>query len=70
MQIDEVVPMPRRMASKERLLTAINHREPDFVLVSLRIHVWLKDNYGCSCWLHELRAAEKYVGPFTRLRAR
>ena len=52
--------MPRRMASKERLLTAINHSEPDFVPVSPRIHVWLKDNYGCSCWLHELRAAEDF----------
>jgi hypothetical protein len=48
------------MASKERLLTAINHSEPDFVPVSPRIHVWLKDNYGCSCWLHELRAAEEF----------
>jgi hypothetical protein len=52
--------MSRRMTSRERLLAAINHGEPDFVPVSPRIHVWLKDKYGCSCWLHELRAAEAF----------
>ena len=49
--------MPRRMTSKERLLAAIRHQEADLVPVSPRIHVWLKDNYGCACWLHALRAA-------------
>jgi hypothetical protein len=48
------------MTSKEQLLTAINHLEPDLVPVSPRIHVWLMDNYGCPCWLHQLRVAEEF----------
>jgi len=52
--------MPRRMTSRERLLTAIRHEEPDLVPVSPRIHIWLKDNRGCACWLHHLRAAQEF----------
>lgn len=52
--------MPKRMTSKERLLTTIKHEEPDLVPVSPRIYVWLKDNYGCSCWLHQLLIAEEF----------
>jgi hypothetical protein len=52
--------MPRYLTSKERLLTAIKHGEPDLVPVSPRIYIWLKDNYGCACWLHQLRIAEDF----------
>ncbi|MHB0874436.1 MAG: uroporphyrinogen decarboxylase family protein [Anaerolineae bacterium] len=52
--------MPASMTSRERLLAAIRHEEPDRVPVSPRLGAWLHDYYGCSCWLHELQAAREF----------
>ncbi len=50
----------RTMTSKQRLMAAIHHQEADLVPVSPRIHVWLKDNYGCNCWLHSLHLGAEF----------
>jgi uroporphyrinogen decarboxylase len=52
--------MTKHMTSKERLLTAIRHEEPDRVPVGPRVWAWLKDYYGSSSWLYELRAAREF----------
>ncbi len=52
--------MDAGMTSRERLLAAIRHQEPDRVPVSPRIGAFLTDYYGCSCWQHELRAAKEF----------
>lgn len=59
------------MNSEERLLRAVRHEPGDMVPVSPRIHHFLEGYYGCSCWLHQLKAAGEFdydptimVGPF------
>lgn len=39
------------------MLAAMCHGEPDYVPVSPRI--MLDDIYGCSCWMHQLRAGKE-----------
>ena len=46
------------MTPRERLLAAIYHEEPDYVPVSPRII--LNDIYGCSCWMHHLKAGREF----------
>ncbi len=48
------------MTSRERLLAAIRHQEPDRVPVSPRIGAFLNDYYGHSGWAYELKAAEEF----------
>lgn len=52
--------MPKRMTSRERLLAAIRHEEPDIVPVGPRVGVWLLEHYGSSNWLHEVRAGREF----------
>jgi hypothetical protein len=48
------------MKSKERLLTALNHEEPDFVPNTPRIWAWLLGNYGNEHYLSYVKAAERF----------
>lgn len=48
------------MTSRERLLAAIAHRQPDRVPVSPRVGAFLGDYYGHSGWMYELRAAAEF----------
>ena len=52
--------MTKRMTSRERLLAAIRHEEPDYVPVGPRVWVWLKEHYGSCSWLYEVRAAHEF----------
>jgi len=59
------------MTSRERLLATIQHKEPDVVPNSPRIHAFLRKYYGCCCWMHHLKAAKEFdfdpiiqIGPF------
>jgi uroporphyrinogen decarboxylase len=48
------------MTSRERLLTAIRHQEPDQVPVSPRISAWLLDYYGDASFETHLRCAQEF----------
>ena len=48
------------LTSKQRLLRAIRHEEPDFVPVSPRTWTFLLDYYGHNGWLYELRGAAEF----------
>ncbi len=48
------------MTSRERLLAAIRHQEPDRVPISPRIGAFLVDYYGHSGWMYELKAAREF----------
>ncbi|MHB0874437.1 MAG: uroporphyrinogen decarboxylase family protein [Anaerolineae bacterium] len=48
------------MTSKQRLLTAVAHKEPDRVPVAPRIGAFLQDYYGHAGWEYHLRAAEEF----------
>jgi len=50
--------MMGKMKPRERLLAAMRHEETDYVPVSPRI--MLDDIYGCSCWMHQLRAGKEF----------
>ena len=52
--------MSAEMTSRERLLAAIRHEEPDRVPVSPRIGAFLVVYYGSSSWMHHLKAAEEF----------
>jgi hypothetical protein len=41
-------------------LTAIRHKEPDYVPVSPRVWAWIKEYYGSSRWPWVLRAAAEF----------
>lgn len=53
--------MAKRMTSKERLLAAIRHEEPDYVPVGPRTWVWLLERYGSASWMYELKAAQEFA---------
>jgi hypothetical protein len=48
------------MTSKQRLLTAAAHREPDRVPVAPRIGAFLQEYYGHGGWTYDLRAAAEF----------
>lgn len=48
------------MTSRERLLAAIRHEEPDRVPVSPRIAAWLLEHYGDASFETHLRCAEEF----------
>jgi len=48
------------MTSRERLLAAIRHQEPDRVPVSPRIGAFLNEYYGHAGWMYELKAAQEF----------
>ena len=48
------------LSSKERILAAIRHEEPDRVPISPRIGFFLQEYYGCDCWEHMLKASEEF----------
>ncbi len=52
--------MTATMTSKERLLAAIRHQEPDRVPVSPRIWAFLTEYYGASSWEYILRGAQEF----------
>ena len=52
--------MPASMTSRERLLAAIRHEEPDRVPIAPRIWAFLTEYYGGGSWEFELRAAEEF----------
>ena len=52
--------MPATMTSRERLLAAIRHEEPDLVPVGPRVWVWLSEHYGSFAWPYEVRAAREF----------
>jgi len=52
--------MVHTMTSRERLLAAIHHQEGDRVPVSPRATNFLREYYGCACWLHVLKAAQEF----------
>jgi uroporphyrinogen decarboxylase len=52
--------MPARMTSRERLLAAIRHEEPDRVPVGPRVWVWLQEQYGSFAWPYEVRAGREF----------
>jgi uroporphyrinogen decarboxylase len=52
--------MPAGMTSRERLLTAIRHEEPDYVPVGPRIWVWLLEHYGSFAWPYAVRAGREF----------
>ena len=52
--------MPACMTSKERLLSAIKHEEPDLVPVGPRVWVWLQEHYGRFTWPYEVRAGRDF----------
>ena len=47
------------MTSKERLLAAIRHEEPDRVPVAPRMHLWSLEQYGDHNWLRQLKIQEE-----------
>lgn len=47
------------MTSKERLLAAIRHEEPDRVPVAPRMHLWSLEQYGDHNWLRQLKIREE-----------
>lgn len=47
------------MTKRERLLTAIGHKEPDFVPVSPIIRNHLMQNKGCACWIQKYNASKE-----------
>ncbi len=56
------------MTPRERLLTAIRHKESDTVPVSPRVGGLLDAYYGCRCWMHQLELAKKLdFDPIIRL---
>lgn len=48
------------MTSRDRLLTAIRHEEPDRVPVSPRVSAWLLEYYGDASFETHLRCAEEF----------
>ncbi len=48
------------MSSRERLLRAIHHQEPDSVPLNPRLGHYLIDYYGCACWAHFIEAAQEF----------
>jgi len=52
--------MSAEMTKRERLLAAIHHQEPDRVPVAPRAQNFYQEYYGCTCWLHELRASREF----------
>jgi uroporphyrinogen decarboxylase len=52
--------MAAHMTSRQRLLSAIRHEEPDRVPVSPRIAAFLAVHYGSSSWMHHLKAAREF----------
>ena len=42
------------MTSKQRLLAAIAHQEPDRVPIAPRMHIWAASHYGSHHWLRQL----------------
>jgi hypothetical protein len=42
------------MTSKERLLAAIAHQEPDRIPIAPRMHIWAAGRYGSHHWLRQL----------------
>ena len=52
--------MSAAMSSRERLLAAIRHEEPDRVPVSPRIWAFLIPHYGGHTWEYHLRAAKEF----------
>jgi uroporphyrinogen-III decarboxylase len=48
------------MTSKQRLLTAIGHQEPDRVPVATRFHLWSVEQYGDYNWLRILKLQEEF----------
>jgi len=50
----------RTLTSKQRLLRAIRHQEPDLVPVSPRTWTFLIDYYGHNGWQYELKGAAEF----------
>ena len=50
----------RTMTSKQRLLAAIHHEEPDLVPNCPRIWAYQMEQYGCIGWLQDLRSADEF----------
>jgi len=48
------------MTSKQRLLAAIAHQEPDRVPVAPRMHLWSVEQYGDHNWLRQLELQEEF----------
>ncbi|MGQ9556281.1 MAG: uroporphyrinogen decarboxylase family protein, partial [Anaerolineae bacterium] len=48
------------MTSKQRILTAVRHQEPDRVPVGPRIGAFLQEYYGHSGWMYDLKAAAEF----------
>ena len=48
------------MTSKQRLLTAIAHQEPDRVPVATRFHLWSVEQFGDYNWLQILKLQEEF----------
>jgi uroporphyrinogen decarboxylase len=51
--------MTVEMTSRQRLLAAIRHQEPDRVPISPRHYDYLHGVEGCHCWMHYLRFAQR-----------
>ncbi len=52
--------MTKKMTPRQRLFAAIRREEPDFVPINPSCFHWVLDYYGCSCWMHYLKAAEEF----------
>ncbi len=48
------------MTSRERLLAAIAHREPDRVPIAPRMHIWAADHCGSYHWLRQLALRDEF----------
>ena len=48
------------MTSKQRLLTAIRHQEPDRVPVATRMHLWSLEQYGDHNWFRQLKLQNEF----------
>lgn len=48
------------MTSKQRLLTAIAHQEPDRVPVAPRMHLWSVEQYGDYNWFRQLKLQKDF----------
>jgi uroporphyrinogen decarboxylase len=48
------------MTSKQRMLAAIRHQEPDRVPVSPRMHLWSLDEYGDHSWFRQLQLQREF----------
>jgi len=48
------------MTSRERLLTAIAHQEPDRVPVAPRFHLWAVEQYGDHNWLRQFELQKEF----------